>query len=56
MHELSPDFAAIMNLLRHIDHSAVVYLVAATVARFWHEHMWMIYVAMAYVTLLGQHH
>jgi hypothetical protein len=44
------------DLARHVDPNAALYVAAATVARFWHEHMWMVYVAMAYITIIGLHH
>ena len=47
-HIASPDVVYIMALARHIDPHALLYLAAAAVARFWHEHVWMVYVAMAY--------
>jgi hypothetical protein len=50
-----PDAQFVRDLVHHIDGNALLYLAAATVARFWHEHMWMVYVAMAYTTVLGLH-
>jgi hypothetical protein len=50
------NFSTLMTIAHHIDRNALLYLAAATVARFWHEHMWMVYVAMAYTTILGLHH
>jgi hypothetical protein len=55
-HITSPDFSHIVALARHIDCNALLYFAAATVARFWHEHIWMVYVAMAYATIVGLHH
>jgi hypothetical protein len=50
------DVRSVRDLAHHIDCNALLYLGAATVARFWHEHIWMVYVAMAYTTILGLHH
>jgi hypothetical protein len=50
------DARCVRDLAHHIDCNALLYLAAATVTRFWHEHMWMVYVAMAYTTILGLHH
>ena len=53
---LSPDPAHLAALAHHFDCNALLYGTAAVVARFWHEHMWLIYLAMAYTTMLGLHH
>ena len=54
----SPDDAAaiaafIIGALRHIGREPLLYLAAALVARFWHRHMWAIYLGFALVATLG---
>jgi len=47
--------ARLAALAQHVDCNTLLYSAAALVARFWYEHMWMIYIAMAYATMLGLH-
>jgi hypothetical protein len=54
----SPDDAAliaafILGALRHIGLAPLPYLAAACVARFWHRHMWAIYLGFAVAAILG---
>lgn len=46
------DFGPVIALVRHIDHEALLYLAAAVTARFWHRHMWLIYLALALAMVL----
>ncbi len=54
----SPDDAALLAALiigawRHIGHEPLLYVVAALVVRFWHQHMWVIYLGFAVAAILG---
>jgi hypothetical protein len=53
---LLADVAAVIACVCHIDHSTILYIAAAIIARFWHEHVWMVYIAMSYMTIIGLHH
>ena len=44
------------DLTRCCDCGVVLYLAAAVVARFWHEFIWVVYLTMAYTTIVGLHH
>ena len=44
------------DLARCLDCGTVLYLAAAVAARFWHEFVWMVYLTMAYATIVGLHH
>ena len=50
------DLSAIIALVHHVDHATQLYLAAAVVARFRHNHLWIVYLGMAVDALLGRHH
>ena len=47
-----PDLGPIIELARHIDPATLLYLTAAVVVRFWHKHIWLIYLALAVAPML----
>jgi hypothetical protein len=51
----SPDYSTTVELLRHVSHTAWLYLAAAVVARFWHKYLWVIYLALAIAALAVSH-
>jgi hypothetical protein len=49
------DLGPLLDLACKVTPAAWLYLVAAIVARFWHRHMWVIYLGLALDTILVPH-
>ena len=45
----------ILDLLRGIDRDVWYHLALGIAARFWHEHTWVVYLALALATILAPH-
>lgn len=48
-----PDYSATIELLRQVNHTTWLYLAAAIVARFWHKHIWAVYLAHAIISVIA---
>lgn len=54
--EPPPDIGPLLALASKLEPAVWVYLGAAIIARFWHRHMWLIYVGLVVATILRPHH
>jgi hypothetical protein len=50
-----PALSSLVTLVQHINHTMLLYLIAAAVERFRPRHMWITYLALALAAATGSH-
>ena len=49
------DIGPLLDLAHKVAPPVWLYLVAAIIARFWHRHLWILYLGLALATILVSH-